>query len=176
MQSGYNQNMNEKTYSILESILSSCGDQINRDQFKKEIENLNDEKDLVNISKHFVKSIKYITSQDVKDHMGPMMARVKRVNDNGTIDVVPLQQKKDDECWTEVPNPTLFQYLESGDVVILGFAKTSQKSNCWVEMVVLDNFQDFKNKTIFKHLDKLSKIQENIDFLNEWLNIIKYGG
>lgn len=172
MQSGCKQIIDEKTYTILQDLLSNCGEQINKEEFKQEIENSNEKKDLTSISYHFLKSIKHIASQDIKDYMGPMLAKVKKNNKNGTINVVPLHQKSDTEIWTEVYNPTIFQYLEEGDTVILGFAKTSQKSNCWVEMVIIDNAEDFRKKTIFRHIDELEKIKENIQFLEKWLSII----
>ena len=175
MQSDYNKIIDGNTYATLQNIFSSFGEQIDKETFKEEVESSGKEKDLTDIGYHFLKSIKYISSQDLKDHMGPMLARVIKRNDNGTINVVPLQQKSEEEGWTEVPNPTIFQYLERGDTVILGFAKTSQKSNCWVEMVVIDSYEDFKKKTIFKHFDNLENIKENLNFLIEWLLIIKYG-
>ena len=151
---------------ILETLLSSQGEIVDYETFKKEIDKQDNEasKEIANKLNH---QIRTITNEEYKKTSAPITARVTKVYPDGYIDVQrPLD--KEGNCWTRIPNNTIFRYLKPGDEVVLGYYNGEQKSNCWVMFAKLSH-SDFKNKTIYKDIENLKIIHNNTKFLEKWL-------
>lgn len=151
---------------VLKSLLSSQGEAVDYETFKKEIEKQDNEesKDIANKLNY---QIRTITTDEYKKNSAPITTRVTKVYSDGYVDVQkPLD--REGNCWTHIPNHTIFRYLEPGDEVVLGYYNGEQKSNCWVNFAKLSQ-SDFKKKTIYRDIENLKIIHNNTKFLEKWL-------
>ena len=151
---------------ILKTLLSSQGEAVDYETFKKENDKQNNE-EFKEIANNLNLQIRTTTDEEYKKTSAPITARVTKVYSDGYIDVQrPLD--KEGNCWTRIPNNTIFRYLKPGDEVVLGYYNGEQKSNCWVMFAKL-NRSDLKNKTIYKDIENLKIIHNNTKFLEKWL-------
>lgn len=151
---------------ILKSLLSSQGEVVDYETFKKEIEN-QDNEEAKEIANKLNYQIRTITNEGYKKTSAPITARVTKVYPDGCVDVQRPMDREGD-CWTHIPNNTIFRYLDIGDEVVLGYYNGEQKSNCWVMFAKLSR-SDFKKKTIYKDVENLKIIHNNTKFLEKWL-------
>ena len=109
---------------VLKSLLSSQGEAVDYETFKKEIEKQDNEesKDIANKLNY---QIRTITTDEYKKNSAPITTRVTKVYSDGYVDVQkPLD--REGNCWTHIPNHTIFRYLEPGDEVVLGYYNGEQ--------------------------------------------------
>lgn len=162
------------TLSVLENVLNSFGTPVTREDFKKELNDYNELK-INEVSKIMNNHVKNITKDEIEDCHTNIIAKVIKTNKNGTIDVIKPYDTDANNSWTNIPNPTIYRYLENGDEVVLSYYKKKQKSNCWVEFIKLSE-TDFEKKTIFKDINKIFDISDNILLLKKWIEKIKEEG
>jgi len=176
LESTFNSNLeifqfeNMDTLTVLKKILEGLGTPIKKEDFKKELESYNQSK-INELGNVFNEHTKKITRSKINDCVVYISAKVKKTNSDGTIDVFKPHEDGDLNCWENIPNPTIYRYLDEGDEVVLGCTKRSQKSNCWVEFAKL-NQEDFQKKTIFYDINKIFDINDNILLLEKWIKKI----
>ena len=161
---------NMDTTSFLREILSDLGEPISKEEFIEEL-NKFDENKIYEISKLFNNHVRNITHNKINDCKTYIVAMVSIINSNGTINVVRPFDTDLKNNWTEIPNPTIFRYLEEGDEVILGCTKRGQKSNCWVEFANIKP-ELISKKTILKDINKIFDINKNVILLEKWMSKI----
>ena len=105
-----------------------------------------------------------------------IVAKVVSVNEDGTINVVKPYDTNINHSWTNIPNPTIYTNLKSGDEVLLRCIQQNQKSNMWVVSAKV-SYEDFEDRTIFSNINAIFNLNENIKLLKKWMDIIsKEGG
>ena len=156
--------------SFLKELLSDLGEPISKEEFVEEL-NKFDENKIYEINKKFYNHVRKITHKKISDCKNYIIVKVSKMNDNGTINVVKPFDIDLKNNWTEIPNPTIFRYLEEGDEVVLGCTKREQKSNCWVEFANISP-DEILEKTILKDINKIFDINDNVILLEKWMKII----
>lgn len=155
---------------VLKQIITSFGTPVNKNDFKKELENIN----RINVDKIgdlLKEHIEKIINDETKEVKQYIFTEVIKTNSNGTIDVKKPEDMDFNHSWTEIPNPTIFKYLEQGDRVLLGCSQKNQKSNCWVAFADISSNQ-MNKKTILKDINKIFDLSSNIELLRYWINEI----
>lgn len=161
---------NMELLEILKEIISSFGTPVSKNDFKKELENIkkiNTDKIAQLLNEHIEK----IITNEAKEIKQYIFAEVIKINSNGTIDVKKTEDIDFNHSWTEIPNPTIFKYLEKGDRVLIGCSKRNQKSSCWVEFADILPSQ-INQKTILKDINKIFDLSSNIELLKYWIEEI----
>lgn len=164
---------NASCVDILEYLLPPHAESVDYETFKKEVER-QDHEESKKIAIQLNSQIRTITNEEYKKTSAPITARVTKVYPDGCIDVQRPMDREGD-CWTYIPNNTIFRYLDVGDEVVLGYYNGEQKSNCWVMFAKL-NASDFKRKTIYKDIENLKIIHNNTKFLEKWLKYLGQRG
>lgn len=155
---------------ILKDILGQFGTSISKEDFKKELENIN-KIDVNKIGELLKDHIETIINDGMVEIKQYIFTEVVKTNKNGTIDVKKPKDIDLDYSWTEIPNPTIFRYLKKGDRVLLGCSKRNQKSSCWVEFADISS-KEISQKTILKDINKIFDLSSNIDLLQYWIEKI----
>ena len=157
------------TQEILNSLLKIGYQEKGEDDFMIEILGEQTE-EIKEIAMQLNNQIRDISTNEFKRIAAPITMRVVSVNSDGSINVnKPTDKTSKSNCWTNIPNPTIFQYLESGDEVLLGYYEGEQKSNCWVMFAKVSN-GEMNKKSVYKDIDKMYKINDNSKLLRGWLH------
>ena len=155
------------TAKILESLVSLGYESVDSDTFVMEVLGENNE-EIKQIALNLNNQIREISMGEYKKIAAPIMMKVIAVNNDGTISINKPTDRDDNDCWTEVYNPTIFNHLEVGDEVLVGYYEGGQKSNCWI---MFAKTKDFKNRTILKDINDINnKIK---DYDNKLKNLEK---
>lgn len=159
----------ETTQEILNSLLKIGYQEKGEDDFMIEILGEQTE-EIKEIAMQLNNQIRDISTNEFKRIAAPITMRVVSVNSDGSINVnKPTDKTSKSNCWTSIPNPTIFQYLESGDEVLLGYYEGEQKSNCWVMFAKIAN-GEMNKKSVYKDINKMYKINDNSKLLRGWLH------
>ena len=159
------------TEEILNSLLSLGYQEKEEGDFIVEILGEENE-EIKEIANQLNGQIRTISNNELKKIASPITMRVASVNDDGSINVnKPTDKHSIDNCWTSIPNPTIFQYLEVGDEVMLGYYEGEQKSNCWVMFAKVSN-TEMDKKSIYKDINKLYTINDNTNILKRWMHTV----
>ena len=167
------QNKKLLNIDILNDFLLASGEKVDYEMFK-ELLNEQDNESYKSIALKFNNEIRTITRDEYNKVASPITARITKVHPDGYIDV-QKPTDKEGNCWTRIPNPTIFRYLDVGDEVVLGYYKGEQKSNCWVMFAKLTPVE-FKKKTIYKDIENLKIINNNTQLLQKWLKDLGMDG
>ena len=161
----------ETTQEILNSLLKIGYQEKGENDFVVEILGEENE-EIKQIATQLNNQIRTISNDEFKRIAAPITMRVVSVNSDGTINVnKPTDKTSKDHCWTRIPNPTIFQYLEAGDEVLLGYYEGVQKSNCWVMFAKVSN-KEMNKKSVYKDIDKLYTINDNTKILKRWMHTV----
>ena len=166
-----NQVVDKETEEILNSLLNLGYQEKGEGDFIVEVLGQETE-EIKEIANQLNGQIRSISSTEFKKIASPITMRVVSVNSDGTINVnKPSDKQSKDNCWTQIPNPTIFQYLEAGDEVMLGYYEGEQKSNCWVMFAKVSN-TEMDKKSIYKDINKLYTINNNTKILKRWMHSV----
>lgn len=162
-----NQNLIEETLSVLFNLGYK---EKNNDDFIVEILGENTD-EISNLAQNFNKRIHSLAKEEV-DIAAPITMIVTRVHPDSTLDLkkpegIDLPEYLKNSPWTNVKNPTIFQHLEEGDEVLVGHYSNGNKSNCWVMFAKLSE-EEFRKKTIYKEIDKVYDLNDNVTLLKKW--------
>ena len=183
MQLDYQNNINqnivtsseETILDLLKKVINGLGEPISKDDFEKQLESY-DQYKIKNTADNFVNICKGIISNNLKEMIVDIVAKVVSVNEDGTINVVKPYDTDINHSWTNIPNPTIYTNLKSGDEVLLRCIQQNQKSNMWVVSAKV-SYEDFEDRTIFSNINAIFNLNENIKLLKKWMDIIsKEGG
>ena len=168
-QNPQNQIIDQTTEEILNSLLTLGYQEKGEGDFIVEV--LGQETDEIKeIANQLNSQIRNISSSEFKKVASPIIMQVVSVNSDGTINVnKPSDKQSKNNCWTSIPNPTIFQYLEAGDEVMLGYYEGEQKSNCWVMFAKMSG-DDINKKSVYKDIEKLYTISDNTELLKKWMH------
>lgn len=159
----------ETTQEILTSLLKIGYQEKGEDDFMIEILGEQTE-EIKEIAMQLNNQIRDISTNEFKRIAAPITMTIVSKNSDGSINVnKPTDKTSKSNCWTSIPNPTIFQYLEAGDEVMLGYYEGEQKSNCWVMFAKVSS-TEMNKKSIYKDIDKMYTINNNSKLLKEWLH------
>lgn len=166
--------INPSPVEILQELLDFGYETVKSDDFITEILGENTE-DIKQIAAKLNAQIREISMDEYRKVASPIRMKVTAVNNvNGTVSVNKPTDRNDSDCWTEVFNPTIFNHLEVGDEVLVGYHEGGQKSNCWIMFAITS---DFQNKTILKDVneikDKLKEQDIELKRLNDEISYVK---
>ena len=149
---------------ILSSLFSMGYQEKSEGDFLVEV--LGDENEAIKeIANQLNGQIRNISSDEIKRIASPITMKITSINSDGTINVnKPSENNNQEHCWTHIPNPTIFQHLDIGDEVLLGYYEGEQKSNCWVMFAKVSG-SNIEQKSIYKDINELYKIADNTELL-----------
>ena len=159
----------ETTQEILTSLLKIGYQEKGEDDFMIEILGEQTE-EIKEIAMQLNNQIRDISTNEFKRIAAPITMTIVSKNNDGSINVnKPTDKTSKGNCWTSIPNPTIFQHLEVGDEVMLGYYEGEQKSNCWVMFAKVSN-TEMDKKSIYKDINKLYTINDNTKILKRWIH------
>lgn len=116
----------------------------------------------------FNNNVRHISHEEVKKLGVPITMKVSGINPNNPYQVdlikpsdVDLPEYAQNQSWTNVTNHTIFNRLQVGDEVLVGYYGNGHKSNCWIMFAKLNSKEAFEDRSIMSDINKIYDVNEN---------------
>ena len=130
---------------------------------------LGDNTDIQTLGGQFYSEVKNIINHEVNKIANPITMTVTAINE--AKKTVSAKRADGGKEWTNIFNPTIFNHLEVGDEIVVGF-HNGQTSNAYVLFAKMQGKKDYQEKSILKDISKVKSLNENVIMLKDWMDEI----